>query len=53
VTAQIPIIGMSTQPLRDADADAFLNKPFDPHDLLEAADTLIEQDQRASKVVMW
>lgn len=47
VTARIPIVGMSTQVrLRDAEADAFLSKPFDPNDLLEVVDTLIERTPR-------
>jgi DNA-binding response OmpR family regulator len=47
VTARIPIVGMSTQVrYRDIGEDAFLSKPFDLDDLLEAAETLIERTPR-------
>jgi CheY-like chemotaxis protein len=47
VTARIPIVGMSTQVRhRDIGEDAFLSKPLDPNDLIEAAETLIERTSR-------
>jgi CheY-like chemotaxis protein len=52
VTAQIPIVGMSTNVrFRYVGADAFLSKPFDPNDLLEAAEALIKRTRRFVVIV--